>query len=366
MSLNNNGAPTASPTRNTNYNNVTQYVPTPVAVTPVAVTPGTTVGNGLNNGQATNWQLGEHVDTGSLNAGDARNEYRTNSYSNQNAYTGGSTGTGSYDFGSVDLTGSGGGGGMDDSLAIDSGVPLTKRNPMLRKNVVSYNNGGRHDNPYMYSQGGMMDQQDGNGVYWQNMAARIGQKNAGVAMQQTQNIINGNGKGNPYQMPDQRNMMPNAQFSKGGQFHGILGVEYDEQGQYVNPYAKYTRWQDQQGDSSLNQGNAINREVKSRYDQGGMLGGNDNSIRGLISGAMQDVNAQMMPRQSQAIPMAKQGMKMNDLSNKERLANLLKAVPNKDAFNKLSKSDQDSFEKTWAKYGGVTTKKRRFTSGGRF
>ena len=308
MSLNNNGVPTAPATRNTNYNNVTQYVQTPVAPTPV-----TTVGNGLSNGQATNWQLGEHVDTGSLNAGGARNEYRTNRYSNQNAYTGGGTGTGSYDFGSVDLTGSGGGGGMDDSLAIDSGVPLTKRNPMLRKNVVSYNNGGRHDNPYMYSQGGMMDQQDGNGVYWQNMAARIGQKNAGVAMQPTQNIINGNGRGNPYQMPDQRNMMPNAQF-----------------------------------------------------DQGGMLGGNDNSIRGMISGAMQDVNAQMMPRQSQAIPMAKQGMKMNDISNKERLANLLKAVPNKDAFNKLSKSDQDSFEKTWAKYGGVTTKKRRFTSGGRF
>jgi len=233
--------------------------------------------------------------TTSLNVENVRNEYRGVRYSNQNAYTGGGTGTGSYDFGSVDLTGSGGGGGMDDSLRIDQGIPVTQRNPMLRKNVVSYNDGGRHDNPYIYAdggwtyksplteawegydqsfggkkgkitgsrnnhqngtaarvihrdvktrydQGGMMDQQDGNGIYWQNMAARIGQKNAGVAMQQTQNIINGNGKGSPYQMPDQRNMMPNAQF-----------------------------------------------------DQGGMLGGNDNSIRGLISGAMQDVNAQMMP-----------------------------------------------------------------------
>lgn len=216
--------------------------------------------------------------TTSLNVENVRNEYRGVRYSNQNAYTGGGTGTGSYDFGSVDLTGSGGGGGMDDSLRIDQGIPVTKRNPMLRKNVISYNDGGRHGNPYKYdnggvhrmpdgsmmlnsemkyNQGGITPQQDGNGAYWQNMAARIGQKNAGVAMQQTQNIINGNGKGSPYQMPDQRNMMPNAQF-----------------------------------------------------DQGGMLGVNDNSIRGLISGAMQDVNTQMMPRQSQAIPMAKQGMKM--------------------------------------------------------
>ena len=309
-------------------------------------------------------------------------------YSNENAYTGGSGGTGSYDFNSVDLTGSGGGGGMDDSLQIDAGIPVTERNPLLRKNVISYNDGGRHNNPYMYAnggevnysvdpyentgfnsgydggaeqnrineirasewkkanglnpyhvqftsderadspymksfkaeqdkrqnerwlesiktntpnshnqpyellknpweegydgwydgnnsssnsnqrasagidrnvmsrgktsgkshnpelydQGGMMDQQDGNGAYWQNMAARIGQQNADVALLQTQKIISGNGQGSPYQMPEQRNMMPNAQF-----------------------------------------------------DQGGMLGGQDNSIRGLISGAMQDVNAQMNP-----------------------------------------------------------------------
>lgn len=334
-----------------------------------------------------NTTRGPQLEMSHLERLNSNNLSRSNRYSNQNAYTGGGTGTGSYNFNSVDLTGSGGGGGMDDALQIDSGIPLTKRNPMLRKNVVSYDNGGRHSNPYkynnggevnysvdpyksneyfstsydgereknrinkirasewkkanglnpyhvrftndpradsdytkafkaeqerrkeeawienlksgnmglnpstihpdemknpweegyngwyegnnsssnqrisagtnrnvisrgrtsgkshnpeLYSQGGMMDPQDGNGVYWQNMAARIGQRNAGIAMQQTQNIINGNGKGNPYQMPEQRNMMPNAKF-----------------------------------------------------DQGGMLG--DNSIRGMISGAMQDVNAQMNP-----------------------------------------------------------------------
>jgi len=188
---------------------------------------------------------------------DYANSMRSTMYSNQNAYTGGGTGTGSYDFNSVDLTGSGGGGGMDDSLQIDAGIPVTNRNPMLRKNVVSYGCGGKHRSPYKYSdggihnqysrpniydQGGMMDPQDGNGIYWQNMAARIGQKNANVALLQTQKIIAGNGRGNPYQMPDQRNMMPNAQ-----------------------------------------------------YDNGGMMHGGDDSIRGLISSAMQDVNAQMMP-----------------------------------------------------------------------
>jgi hypothetical protein len=61
---------------------------------------------------------------------------------------------------------------------------------------------------------------------------------------------------------------------------------------------------------------------------------------------------------------ANKGMKMNNLSNKERLQNLLKAVPNEAAFNKLSKIDQENFTKSWIRLGGV--KKRKFTQGGRF
>ena len=257
--------------------------------------------------------------TTSLNAEAVRNEYRGVRYSNQNAYTGGGTGTGSYDFGSVDLTGSGGGGGMDDSLRIDQGIPVTKRNPMLRKNVVSYGCGGKHRSPYKYSdggihnqysrpniydQGGMMDPQDGNGAYWQDMAARIGQQNADIALLQTQKIIAGNGKGNPYQMPEQRNMMPNAQFDQGGTMSaseyyriknnkGGTAVNYKNNNKGTMSAGYYYTNKDSL--KSSNQGNAINREVKSRYDEGGMLEGNDNSIRGLISSAMQDVNAQMMP-----------------------------------------------------------------------
>jgi len=40
-------------------------------------------------------------------------------------------------------------------------------------------------------------------------------------------------------------------------------------------------------------------------------------------------------------------------TNKEKLANLLKAVPDEKAFNKLSEKDQKGFTDTWIKYGGV-------------
>ena len=139
-------------------------------------------------------------------------------YSNMHGY--GGVGTGSYDFSTMsDLTGSGGGGGYDESLELDSGIPVTKRNPMLRKNVVGYHSGGRV-NPYKYNnralryaQGGVTPQQESNdGAMWANMAARLGQKNADIALLQTQKIIQGNGKGNPYQMPEQR-----TRFDNGGQ-----------------------------------------------------------------------------------------------------------------------------------------------------
>jgi len=44
------------------------------------------------------------------------------------------------------------------------------------------------------------------------------------------------------------------------------------------------------------------------------------------------------------------------LTNKQRQENLLKAVPNEEAFNKLSKEDQKSFTDAWVKSEGVTKK----------
>jgi len=182
----------------------------------------------MYTGNQTKLNTKENQVGGQVNAAGMQNAstaFNVRDYSNTHAFTG--AGTGSYDFNTMsDLTGSGGGGGYDESLQLDSGIPLTKRNPMLRKNVVGYHSGGRV-NPYKYayggkrpsySQGGMSPQQESNdGAVWANMAARLGQKNADIALLQTQKIVQGNGRGNPYQMPDQRNMMPNAKYNNGGQ-----------------------------------------------------------------------------------------------------------------------------------------------------
>tara|TARA_R110002020_G_scaffold391612_2_gene602022 strand:+ start:1676 stop:2284 length:609 start_codon:yes stop_codon:yes gene_type:complete len=45
-----------------------------------------------------------------------------------------------------------------------------------------------------------------------------------------------------------------------------------------------------------------------------------------------------------------------ELTNKERLDNLLKVVPNEDAFNKLSETDKKGFTDAWEKSGGTTKK----------
>jgi len=128
---------------------------------------------------------------------------------------------------------------------------------------------------------------------------------------------------------------------------------------------------------------------KRKFDSGGMYGGSQ--ARPVVSGAptmnnpylekinqlvglqqMMDVGKGLMRNtlqqeaMTEQIPQANKGMKVSNLSNKERLINLLKVVPNEEAYNQLSKKDQDAFDRTWVKYGGISTKKKRYTNGGRF
>ena len=47
-------------------------------------------------------------------------------------------------------------------------------------------------------------------------------------------------------------------------------------------------------------------------------------------------------------------MQNNELTDKEKQENLLKVVPNEQAFNELSPEDRKGFTEAWIKSGGVT------------
>jgi hypothetical protein len=262
------------------------------------------------------------------NLGNISTGINVRSYSNTHDY--GGAGTGSFDFSSMnELSGSGGGGGYDDSLELDSGIPLTKRNPMLRKNVTGYHSGGRvnpykyndggwvgydaawkqqdaleqkqrekdqayrdyiHGNPRQwanhpqpspginrsvksrYAQGGVTPQQEANdGAMWANMAARLGQKNADIALLQTQKIIQGNGKGNPYQMPDQ-----STRFNNGGQIDwkdpninmdNLVSDAYQDM--FPNRISFTPRNRTNEMANQMSQSMKANQGMKRRYTQGG-------------------------------------------------------------------------------------------------
>ena len=62
------------------------------------------------------------------------------------------------------------------------------------------------------------------------------------------------------------------------------------------------------------------------------------------------------PNQRKETPYRKEtpSVPKSNITNKQRLENLLKVVPNEEAFNKLSKEDQKGFTDAWIKSKGVT------------
>ena len=316
----------------------------------------------------------------------ASTAFNVRGYSNMHGY--GGAGTGSFDFSTMsDLTGSGGGGGWDESLELDSGIPLTKRNPMLRKNVTGYHSGGRvspykyNNRALRYAQGGVTPQQESNdGAMWANMAARLGQKNADIALLQTQKIIQGNGKGNPYQMPEQRGMMPNAQFAFGGIYADKLQKAVTDYRALHQEAPNVYHRREKKRDAKQRTRFAFGGQMPEFPDQQETLNNfypspqkSTKNPYSMLQEAMRDMNYSMnealgvpnVSHKREKRPAANQGMKM-EMSNKEKLNNLLKAIPNEEAYNKLSEKEKAAFDKTWVKYGGVSKKKKKFTSGGRF
>ena len=321
---------------------------------------------------------------------------------NRGGYGAGAGGGGMQDV-SVQRGSGGTGGGSEDTVGNMDANQLLTLNPYLSKNVTSFNEGGMFGEFAKYNHGGTVGSVGSDGTKYSvapheqpNLVSFVndgGREKNRINEIRRREFMEQNNL-NPYHVQFTSDPRGDSSYMKAFKAEQDKrsrsgGVSFSdsnptateaEASRLKNPWEEgYDNWY----------GQAENGMRMPKYNDGGMMPQQEmpqqtesyaKQANDMIALAqleafgkkfLSQTQGQMPPEIAQAmnqqgIPQANQGMKMKNLSNREKLDNLLKSVPNKEAFNNLSKPDQDSFNNAWFKYGGARTQKRKFTSGGRF